>query len=196
MTHTSLLALKLWMTPIRCGTKSKQLSIDFRALYYLAPIYFPSLVFPILSSPIQESYVSGFWTSCYSHSLGLADIGYSTGNVLSIFSVLWPSISLRCSPVSPEGINLLPFSILQHLAYILVVVLIPFCFVLFCILLSPSLYSLDRAHILFLTVPTTGSCKFSCLIIGYWPLLTMFIFKRILDWLGYDNIPTCSVYKF
>lgn len=86
--NLSLLAVKLLMTPICCRTKSKLLSTGFKALYYLAPTYFPSLTFPILPSPILESCVPVSWTNCYSHSLGPSAVTYSTGNVLSTFSVV------------------------------------------------------------------------------------------------------------
>ena len=95
--NLSLLVVKLLMTPICCRTKSKLLNTGFKALYYLAPTYFPSLTVPILppaSRPVQESCVPVSWTNCYSHSLGPAAITYSTGNVVSTFSLFdLPSVS-------------------------------------------------------------------------------------------------------
>lgn len=110
--NLSLLTVKLLMIPICCRTKSKLRNTGFKALYYLAPTYFPSLTFPILPSPVQESCVPVSWTNCYSHSLGPAAITYSTGNVVSTLtfhqSQKLISFPRKPSLVSPVGVTLLP----------------------------------------------------------------------------------------
>lgn len=69
--NLSLFALKVLMTPIYYRTEFKLPSIDVKALYYLAPTYFPILIFIILSYLIQEPYALVSWTNCYSYSLDL-----------------------------------------------------------------------------------------------------------------------------
>lgn len=112
--NLSLLALQLLMTPIRYRTKSKLLSIYFKALFYLILTYFPRLIFTTHSSHVQESYALVSWTDFYSCSLGPPDISYSTGTLLlSTFSILWLLVSdahqssHKVFSILPEGINLL-----------------------------------------------------------------------------------------
>lgn len=151
--NLSLLALNLLLTSIHCRTKFKMLSIDHKAFYCLDPTYFPILIFTILSSPIQEFYTQVSWTNCSSCSLDLLTLLTLLGTSSS--PLLFHSSSISDAHQFPHKIFSFPqeelisciSQVSQPSAHISVVVLIPFCFVLFMyMVVSLALLSRSCSH--------------------------------------------------